>query len=428
MRNLRKTVSCLLVLSTIISVIPFFTSCALITGEDTSKKENLFLELLKLVPASAENRDGFFLIDYRKYFQQNGVSLNVTGDTEKNREYLRQLVEDNTSKKYSEAITPIVLGSYYTGHSEYTLTSPVTIQNIGYDFTYADAEIQDIYHSFFSQKGDVLRQKYPAKLVAAIGQYDALTTEQALTNQETWPDWAAANYSTEKYRDIIIHYWKDGDINHLDTFLKPPCLDRLGRAPVLAIDNGRLLIADTVNDIKLMIDSSLKKTPTLADVPEYALAAQALLKLNVPIACIVDDSLVNQSLLTPDEDEPSLDNFLTCSFGLGKDSKGTYIALALVHDNALEASSNVKLLNARLHTQFHSIPPSYFTWNNQMTKWSDSFFKGMEPEGIAWSYSEAFTEIEISSQGKVLLAKLYTTDKELWYQWFLLKWGMLIHK
>jgi hypothetical protein len=153
-----------------------------------------------------------------------------------------------------------------------------------------------------------------------------------------------------------------------------------------------------------MIDADNKMTPSLADVPEYVLAAKGMYDLGAYGAIIGDESLANGTLYDAEFDEgPRLNKFITFGTGTGRDKKGNYMALVLVHDNPTDAEGNVPLLEQRINTNFK------------------------KSDGISWSYSGYIYDTEIYTEDNVLLAKLYTNDEMLWCTWFYTQWALVLH-
>jgi hypothetical protein len=403
MRIGTKLIRFLLMLICIILPLSFPVGC------NKTSTPNHFSQLLSLLPASAKDRGGFILIDYEKFFQDIGVSFDITGDTEMNREELKIIMEEKRAQGQNEILFPIVLGSYYTGHEQYILTSPITIENVGYDFSFDKAEIQNISSSRLNNSSFEEWRFSQDRLIAAVGQYNAKTTGEALINQSKWLTEVKERYLTENYNGIAIHNWGSSE-NNLFESLAPPNLDILGRVSPFAINKDTLLIANSVNDVKTMIDASQNKTPSLANVPEYALAAKALNELGAYVSIIADESLANSYPYTNLHDKGLLlKKFLTCSTGYGKDEKGGYIALVLVHDNDSSAFANIELLKKRI---------------------SSSLFPKFESFGEAtWVQGSAIiSSSEIYVEGKVLMAKLYTQEDNLWYDWFSERGSLTLHE
>lgn len=403
MRIPHKLISLLLILSTLISIIPF-SGCAYITGEDTVDESNTFLELLSLLPASAQDRGGFLLIDYKKCFSESGISFNITNDTETSQHVFRQIFDTKMGQKHQAIVNPFGMGSFYTGFGMYIFMTPITQENTGYDFTYATAEIQDIYQSGLFDGWEEKDFFFEKQLVAAIGRYDANSTDQALQNQSEWTDQLKAQYVKENYLGVTIHSWGDWGETRKGS-LGPPLKDLMGHAPPLAIVNGRLLVAYSVDDIKLMIDSIKNQRPSLANVKEYALVAKGLTELNTSIAVIANSYLVNvynQDFMN--DKGPFLTPFSTFGMGRGKDKKGDYVSVVIMNKNSIDAEENAVILRNRIDTTYTPY------------------------EGTPWSYRDHVYDLEIRVNSSLILAKLYVDDSELWYKWFAYRCNLLLQE
>jgi hypothetical protein len=169
-----------------------------------------------------------------------------------------------------------------------------------------------------------------------------------------------------------------------------------------------------VNAVKTMIDANQGKSSTLADIPEYALVAQGLYDLNSKIAGVIGDGdLVNWYWKNSGGYKgPLLKNYLSFGSGFGKDEKGEYIALVLVHDNPDDAIKNISLLEQRIDASFRE--DINFNTENltiETKKMSDYIY-----------------DKQIYTEGRVLLAKLYTNDPLLWAGWFTNDWQLGLHE
>jgi hypothetical protein len=415
MRNTHKLVCFLLMLVILVSVVPF-SGCALITGEDTSQKDDLFMQLLSLLPASAADRGAFLLIDYDKCFKANGVSLNATNDASLNREQIYKFIFSITEKDSSK-LNFIGLGSYYTGFGRDILVSPVSTDNTGYDFTSARAEILDVWQrGLFSRNNPASDQNTASfnkkRIVAAIGDYSTQKMRTAFNNQAAWPPWAIENYSSEDYRNIPVYSWGNADEHHWNDKYDQAFVDEMGRASPIATDNEHLFVASSTDEIKAMIDASQNRGISLADIPEYALVAQSLNDLNVSIAVISTASLHQVDEKNQFVKDYPIIPYLIMGTDIGADEKGSYIVEIFVQLNSTEAKKNVKYFNDRTYAKVTSKEPKYGGWENY-------FISGASGElvDVTRSMHDYFTEIRIWSQGRVVISKLYTEDSELLYRY-----------
>jgi hypothetical protein len=365
MRLFRRSVLCALLIISPVVVCCLVCGCS---GDDSSSR---FQQLLKLIPSEyKDSPEPLVLTDLASYYEDFEISLTgADGKPITLKEYV-DLVREKEIR--------IVLGgsSHITGWGRYAESGLGQDSYVGYDFTMLDAEITT--------------GQSPVNIVGGIGRYDAESTRDALSHQGEWPSWAVDAYTTEEYRGVTIHSWGDGFEMHMTDRLAPPAIDELGRARPLAVTNEYLFSAPRVEAIKSMIDASQGRTESLADLPEFAAIAQGLDELNAYTALIGYETLANgDPELTGTYPGPRLKKFVTFGSGLGEDSQGTYMALAIYHENPDNARSNVSLLEQRI-AGTNSIIGDDMPW------------------------SELITDTEIRADGDLLLAKLYTDSLSAW--------------
>lgn len=158
-----------------------------------------------------------------------------------------------------------------------------------------------------------------------------------------------------------------------------------------------------------MIDSKNRKYGSLASVREYAALAEGLYELDVFGAILADEYLANGYPEFYGADIlPRLKHFITVGTGTGQDENGNYVAIVLVHENSKLAKENVYLLKERIKASW---------WE----------FDGTE-DGKVVSWQDTITQIDATTKGVVLSAKLYTKSQTLWRDWFYHRWSLLGHE
>ena len=376
---IRLLILSIVIILSLVLIVPIFSGCSVTSASNT------FIELLSLVPAdytSGETGPTFYtLYDFARYYKDKGITFSTFNEL-----------------LYSDVDTEMTVwligwGSDINGYGKYANSTTITDENMGYDLTNIDAEIQ------FGMP--------PTNGVASIGRFSPQDTANALKNQNEWPSWAVTAYDTEQYNGVTIHSWGSGLETHLTTRLSPPHIDNLGRARPLAITDNHLFSAASIEAVKLMIDAIQDKIQTLADLPEYAAIANGLTDLKAYAAIVGEGTLANLCLSLL-EDESSrlseeqktilinsmgsrLKNFLTFGSGMGKDEKGYYTAIVIYHENSDTAQENVSLLKQRIEN-------------------SDSVM-------LKKPWSEIITDSNIRAEGNVLLAKLYVDSVAYWAHW-----------
>jgi len=397
---LKNIITILLAFVLVVTVI-LLPSCS----ENSVDEDNRFMELLSLLPATAVEDVFFALVDYDLFRKANSISLYNTDNNIISSDEFFDIFEDKIEKHSLIDDDIIFLGSYYTGWSEAIFYSTIKKKYLGYDITSVNAEINNVRPSgFLGFEPDNKHNSLPPLRVAAIGKYDPEKTMTALNNQDEWPSWAVENYNSEIYKDLYIFNWGDGDETHSQDTISPPHLDQLGRARPFSVSDTKLFVSNSVQNVKSIIDSSLGEIPSLADVPEYALLARGLYTLESRKAAILgDEAVANGQWWNRDVYlEPRLKKFQTFGTGYGQDEKGYYIALVLVHENSDMAEQNAILLEERITTTFS------VEYNQP------------------WIY--LIYDSEFNTEGRVLLAKLYTYNKKLWLYWFITQSDLLWHE
>lgn len=360
-RCLHTLVSLCVVLCILFLVLPSSTGCS--STETTSP--STFLELLNLVPASVVDTVSscpLLLIDYASAYAEYGITVTTPDDI--------ATLRDKNNISYIFA----AYGSFITGYGDRALLPLIRKNHVGYDVTCIDAEIQ------FGTP--------PKDAVVAIGRFNTQATDDALSHQDDWANSIKARYAKEEYHDIIIHSWGDGFKTDLSNIFHPPHLDQLGRAKPLAVTDRYLFYHPSIDAVKEIINSSQHQIKSLADLQELAAIANGLASLQAHIALVGGSDLAVGLTYTA---APLLKKFDVFGTGLGRDEKGTYVAVVLYHKNSDNALANVSLLKEHI-TKSSSIAAD-------------------KP------WSEFITDIQVNIEGNTLLAKLYTTDVHLWANW-----------
>jgi hypothetical protein len=404
---MHKLVCFLLMLGVLISVVPF-SGCASKNGVDAIDQNDRFTQLLSLLPSTAIDAGGFVLVDYDKCFQDIGISRFNNNDKPITFEEFDKLVVAVLDEGYTGKLDFLGLGNFYTGYGGVGPRSPIALENTGYDFTSVDVEIQSIIQTNLCGSFEWIFSN--DTYVAAMGRYNPKTVNSALSNQGTWPEWVKNSYESEIYDNTTIHSWQDGNQNHFGSKYTPPHLNFLGRALPLAVDSGHLFVASMVDEIKAMLDTQQKRTKSLAEIPEYALVAKKMTELNASVTIIVDQSLVNgYPDNIQDNPGPLLKKFLTCGMAYGSDAKGDYMTLVIVNKDENDAAQNAALLGQSIH----------------VASMLESDMPGFPGDK---SIKELIKDSEITAEGRLTIAKLYTDDPNLWYRWFALRSNLLLHE
>jgi hypothetical protein len=352
-----------ILLLTVTTFLPF-NGC---TCDDT-QVSTTFMELLKLAPADTLSNGEIILINYSKIWEDSGISFYRKDGSKMNREEtLDGLLSITTHIPGDKAFN---FSSFYSGMDKSAIISPIQTDTLGYNIV-ADVHaeiIQGYYYNNFN-------------MVAMIGNFSLQATRDALQNQGDWPEWAVEDFSTESYLGIPIYSWGDNtDISSSDFYSSylPPHLDDNGIARPLAAMDGYMLIGGTEDIVKTMISSVKGETPSLADVPEYALIAEAMDSFDV-YAVMMSVRMI-RSLILP------LGQYLAVGYGDGNNEQGNYSAVVAVYDNEDMAKESASILEETL-----------------------------KEVAIKWNTGSEFADIRCD--GRVLIATLYINENTLGYSW-----------
>ena len=191
------------------------------------------------------------------------------------------------------------------------------------------------------------------------GSFEPETTEQALEAcSECEP------HVLGEHQGVGFYSWGN-EFGSPSKTLKPPALDFLGRGGRIAIFKDLVFRTLTTEAMRTLIETSLGKFPSLAEVDEFRLAAQAMADLGAYSMVLSDLTQGLDRLLSYAEAHPIsgrtdrilqslgespvlLRPYLLFGTGIGKDEAGLYMALSLVHADTKSAQRNVDLLQQRI--------------------------------------------------------------------------------
>jgi len=374
-------------------------------GCSKTEEQNTFEKLLSLLPVEAKEGRAISIIDYESFRKVNGISLYDEDSNKITKEVYTETIMNTYNSGDMFGVDILWYSSDWTGILNDGLFSPITHENIGYSITDVNAEINNIQSLRIVSPGAGEYNDNLDALVAAVGDFNAQSTKDALENRSEWPSWAKDNFVSEEHEKIAIYSWGDGLEIHLGSRYEPPHIDPIGRAVPLAVSDGQFFFGGSTADIKSAIDASMNKKSSLADIPEYVLVAQYMHDLNTIGLLIMDEVLLPDALDAPESIfGPKLKNFTTVGMGLGKDDKGEYMALVIVFDNTVAAEEGFSALEQKVEV-YNKI----YDMNDNNNKY--------------YIY-----DTEISVDNIVLSAKLYTGHKSLWRHWFINLWPVVFKR
>jgi hypothetical protein len=220
----------------------------------------------------------------------------------------------------------------------------------------------------------------------------------------------------ETYGENAIYSWLgDYEVN-LSKRFAPPVYDNLGRGGRFVFQEGYAFRTNGTPPLKSVLDTQASKISSLAEVPEFNPLAREFSSYHA-ISVLMSDQTQNlayfkqllaASIQATTEDVdlylkqgPLLKPYRTIGLGIAKDKKGLYGLIVLVHADEQTAKENVNLLQRRIDET--SIFYSKARW------------------------SSLFSDVSISSNGRVLTAKLYGPDIGIdWLKWYTQRYPLVI--
>jgi hypothetical protein len=378
------------------------TQCSCVLPKD----DNQFLSLMHLLPATVNKDKGFVLINYKKIWKNNEI---IFSKKDLDKVDLFSTVFEKIKGATNPDSYALLFGSYYTGWGGGTywkfdrardnpgMETLIQYKYVGYDIANIDAEINNDIGRFFDWG---LAGSSITSTTAAIGNFVIQDIYNKFNARTGWPEWSTNGYLSDTYKNTLTFSWEsDSGTNSLLDYYPVISAQNGGLLP-LGINSTTLLTGDTLSELKTMIDASLNNTSSLADIPEYASVAKGLNELGAYVAIIGNDILANGPQTNRDIEK--LKHFSTFGTGYGKDEKGTYITLVLIHENVNDASGNVQIL--KRHIEQYNIDIQNSTSRLPIN------------------------ETQISTKGKNLYAKLYTNDPAYWYYWLTSGDELLYHE
>ncbi len=370
-------------------------------------------DLLGLVPDAAETRSSVFINDYALIRKLFDIPLPGPGADKKEMEeyynYRPPLPWKEGLPDFRGVGTTAFLSD---GYSEwrfrlYELYQGLHRQHLGFDIRNEDQAM--------------VAGAPPRVLEVLRGRFDPEAFDRALSacsGECTPPD------TRERYQGMTFSSWgEDFNIN-LQKRLAPPAFDQFGRGGRIAVQDKYVFRTLSTDGMKALRDAGLDKRPSLADVEEYRLLTKGLSELGAYGMFLTDKtqgfegtleaicqglSIGQQECVRVGEDlekQPMLRRYQAFASGVGKDERGSYTALVLVHADEASASDNLTLLRRRIE--------------------QGTSLAGGDP----WTRFFDSRTMEVSAKGRVLLAKLRPAEGRppIWIEWVLKGDPLLLHE
>jgi hypothetical protein len=368
------------------------TTVLLLTACGGDSAPSGFQELLEVIPDTAETRGYVLLNDYLRFRETFDIRLPgpAAGD-EALMDYLLRPLE-----------MPPFYGPFISGYGQ---TAPQALDRR----RYLGFDLRNVHRSAEASLP-------PGVLEVVQGDFDPGVTARALAACTE----CEAPEETER-NGVKFYSWGEDLWVDVQKRFAPPAFDQLGRGGRIAVLDEYVFRTVETPGMRNLIDTSLGRRDSLAEVEDFQLLAGGLDELNAYSGFMtdktqsLDETLTNllaESAFTQEdvtsvrarlEEEPLLKPYDVFATGAGRDERGQYMAVVLVHSSEGAAEENVELLRRR-------IEEAQSLLINQ--PWSD-FFEGMD----------------IRSDGVVLLGKLWgERTANLWLQLIFNRDPLLLHE
>ena len=351
--------------------------------------ETPYEELLSLVPNTPETRSWVLMTDYALIRELFDVDLpGPEVDEDQLKEFLIALSEatDNAMPQ----------GPFISGFK--SIFETVSRDYLGFDVRNVDQSVE--------------AGQPPGVLEAVRGRFDPEGTDRALRECAECPP-------PDRTSHLGVAFYSWGEDYHVDLrrILEPPAFDRLGRGGRIAVQEGYVFRTLATDDMKALIEASLGRWRSLGDLEELRLLARAMASLGAYSTLLTDLTQRLEEAATMGLDDealrslresPSLRPYLAFATGVGQDAGGAYMALALVHVDAASAEQNVGLLRRRIEEA-----------------------TSLRFPGTPWAEIFDADSLEVSSDGRVLVAKLRRTGGRMgtsWLQFVMARDPLLLHE
>ena len=360
--------------------------------ETTASTDTAYEGLLRTIPDTPELRRQVYINDYALVRRMFDIPLPGPGD------------DDDALVKFSEwlrppgfegeADDPPVRGfgaiSFFGPFNQYRNFTAENLQHLALDVRSMDQSI--------------VAFALPATLDVVRGRFDPQATDKALEScSECEPP------SREEYGGVSYYSWGEDYAPNPQLRFAPPAFDEIGRGGRIAVLDDYVFRTLGASDMEALIDASLNEGASLADMEEFRLLAGGMSRLGAYTMLLSDDVEVwnadDHAVMLLSERGPWLRPYEAFATGAGKDEKGHYMALALVHAADASAEKNVGLLRRIIEEEGSIIH-----------------------DDISWSDYIDVERSEIHTQGRVLLAKLRGRFANYWRDWVIQRDGLILYE
>ena len=322
-----------------------------------------YTEMLEVIPDTSQARGELMLVDLTMVRELFDISL--PGEQ----------ADDGAVLDYLLELSQLRLGGpFISGMDQYGIQTNATFHRyLGFDARNVDRV--------------AWAMTPPGQLEVVWGSFDPEETEHALQACTECPD-----HVPQEHRGVSFYSWGEDLAVDTTAVFSPPAFDQLGRGGRIAVQEGRVFRTVRTSDMEDLIDASQGKSRSLADVDEFEQMAKTIETLGAYGAFMSDLTfalsgteaglgLTAEQLTAIQENYVPLRPYIAFATGAGKDARGVYMVLVLVHDSERLASENKERLQAIIDEAYS--------------------FRTNQP------WSEFMDGAEIDTDGSLLRAKLH---------------------
>ncbi len=377
-------------------------------GERTASTDTAYAGLLGTIPDTPELRRQVYINDYALVRRMFDIPLPGPGDDD---DALEEFYEWFPPPGFEgEADDPPVRG--FGGASFF---GP-------FNYQHRNITAENLQHLAFdvrSMDQSIVALAFPATLDVIRGRFDPQATGKALESCSE-----CETHSREEYGGVSYYSWGEDYAVNPQLRFAPPAFDEIGRGGRIAVLDEYVFRTLGASDMEALIDASLNEGASLADVEEFRLLAGGMSRLGAYTMLLSDDveiwdaedyhvvllldgatgKDVVQAQRELSERGPWLRPYEAFATGAGKDEKGHYMALVLVHAHDASAEENVGLLRRIIEEE------------------------GSVLYDISWSDYIDVERSEIHAQGRVLRAKLRGRFASQWLYWVLQRDSLILYE
>ena len=332
-----------------------------------------FVNLIAFIPLTEASRGEVFINDHARARGAHNIEAPVVGaSADELEEYVLAL-----------NVAGLAPGPWISGYNKYAIGSVQMKEFVNITV----AQLEEARHLGFGI-GDVNQSIMagipPYILEAATGRIDAKATDRALAACAECPD-----AETREHRGVRFYGWGADEEVDISMSLHPPAYDFLGRGGRIAMLDSLVLRTIDTPGMRSLIDAYRDEGDSLADAPDFALAAGILDALDVYSALLVGNV---EDLGFPGDlgagGADATDEYTLLGTGVGNDEDGLYTILVFVYESEDVARSKVEVFQEWL-PEARSVVG-----------------------GRPWT--EFFPASEFWNDGRALVARLRTEHAHIW--------------